>query len=368
MSNEVKYHSLGIGLEPISADPANPSQGQYQESDGTHRSAGLWRYDGTSWVPVGSGAGNLSIIYQEDFESSVKAADLITGQNPVFDTAGTFAGTLEDEETNPLSKRNSIKYTIGGSTNDWFHTNSIVLEEKSVGSTVDVSVHAKFSGANNVVRLVVWDDTNDAEIDDAFIEFAESREYNLIVDLPFNCQAIKVGFHASGTGTSGDELVFDDIQITQQSPAVVEQNRVLILKDNKPSGTAGQLLTPGSWDTRDLNTIDTDEIGISPLSSNQFTLPAGKYRIKAGSQCFQVNQNRIRLRNITDSQDTIVGFSETSPTNGSGNTTNLTGTFTIASSKTFEIQHRISTGNAGGLASSFGIDETYTIVEIFKVE
>lgn len=62
MAEVAKFYNR-LGLTPVSADPASPNQGEYQESDGTHREAGLWRYDGTEWVQIKGGSG---INYLED--------------------------------------------------------------------------------------------------------------------------------------------------------------------------------------------------------------------------------------------------------------------------------------------------------------
>lgn len=48
----VKSFRSGIVLDPVSADPSGPSEGQLQVSDGTHRTAGLWQYLGAAWVQV----------------------------------------------------------------------------------------------------------------------------------------------------------------------------------------------------------------------------------------------------------------------------------------------------------------------------
>lgn len=41
-----------IHLDPSDADPLSPIDGQLQYSDGTHRDAGLWQYQGSQWVSV----------------------------------------------------------------------------------------------------------------------------------------------------------------------------------------------------------------------------------------------------------------------------------------------------------------------------
>lgn len=155
-------------------------------------------------------------------------------------------------------------------------------------------------------------------------------------------------------------------------------NQFSYIKDIKASGTGGGNSTAGSYITRTLNTLeDTGAIGIT-LSSNQFTLPSGTYQIEASSPAIGSNDgtigHKIRLQNITDSVTTLLGTSECSFVSAAVGTatqsrTFLSGTISLSSSKTFEIQHRVqvSLTNGFGRPTTFGDNETYTIIKIQKV-
>lgn len=143
------------------------------------------------------------------------------------------------------------------------------------------------------------------------------------------------------------------------------------LSDVKSAGTAGGTFNSGAWQTRDLNTKDSDANSIVTLSSNQFTLQAGTYRIRAEARAFQVEIHKIKLRNITDSTDVIIGINAYTrqPYNGE-NASSLCGKFTIAGAKTFELQHRSTASFATegfGVAANFGVSEVYSVVELWKV-
>ena len=146
--------------------------------------------------------------------------------------------------------------------------------------------------------------------------------------------------------------------------------KVAYLKDVKPNNTPGGTFTSGAWQTRDLNTLTGDQSFIS-VSSNQFTLQPGTYHIESEAPAFAVDRHKSKLRNITDATDTIIGESAQATGGTSGYSTSLTeGTFSIASAKTFEIQHRCLTTlatNGFGLLANFGVDEVYTQVKITKV-
>jgi len=139
--------------------------------------------------------------------------------------------------------------------------------------------------------------------------------------------------------------------------------------NQKASGTPEGAFTSGAWRTRDLNTtIGNNTITGSSLSTNQFTLPSGTYRIFASAPTYAVNNHKAKLRNITDSTDTLIGTSEISHSTNDGATRSfVSGTFTIASQKTFELQHRCSTSSFFGQASSFSVNEIYSTVELWKL-
>jgi hypothetical protein len=141
------------------------------------------------------------------------------------------------------------------------------------------------------------------------------------------------------------------------------------VRDEKANGTNSGAPS-ASYTARILNTVLTNEISGASLASDQITLPAGTFYISALAPFRSVNIGKLKLRNTSDSSDTIIG------TNGfSGNATNATchtflhGRFTIGSSKVFELQFQATNLSLTGLgtAASFGDVEVYTDVQIWKV-
>ena len=143
-----------------------------------------------------------------------------------------------------------------------------------------------------------------------------------------------------------------------------------IIADQKAAGTNGGTFTSGSWQTRELNTELTDPDNIVSIATNQFTLAAGSYLIKASAPVYQVNFHQVRLYNVTDTATAIVGRH----TYGGASTpvqtnSELSGRITITDTKTFELQHRCSATRAtAGLGNGvdFGEVNIFAMVEIYK--
>jgi hypothetical protein len=156
------------------------------------------------------------------------------------------------------------------------------------------------------------------------------------------------------------------------SAPVTPTRAYAIFFDQKAVNTDGGTFTSGAFRTRDLQTTQVNTITGCSLASNQVTLPAGTYYVYARLPCFSVNRNEGRLRNITDSTTAILGtvnYSEY-PVN---NAVEIVGVFTIAGTKTFELQHYSNTTQAG---SGFGIGDgnalggqnlVYSIISIEKI-
>lgn len=137
-----------------------------------------------------------------------------------------------------------------------------------------------------------------------------------------------------------------------------------IFQDQKASGTAGGTFTSGAWQTRTLNTSVVNGISGASLASNQFVLPAGSYEIYVEAVSNSSGVSQLRLQNISDASTVALG--NVLPGVGSAS---VTGRVTIATSKTFEIQHRCAvtkTTDGLGVASSWGT-EVYCSVIIKKL-
>ncbi len=144
------------------------------------------------------------------------------------------------------------------------------------------------------------------------------------------------------------------------------QNPVAIIRDQKSSGTVAQTITSGSYVQRTLNTLEDPYSIVTSLSSNQFVLPAGRYLVEATAPTYATSYNKIKLANITDSTDQIIGAGAYNPGDVLTFAT-MSGIFTITSAKTFDIKHRVNVTNSGGLPTTYGDVEIYTQVKITRL-
>ena len=156
--------------------------------------------------------------------------------------------------------------------------------------------------------------------------------------------------------------------LTLTLPAA-NRSPMLIYRHTATDGSHGGTATSGSWQTRTINeeTVDTNSIG--SLSSNQITLPAGTYRLRAECSFYAVGYIQTRLYNATDS--TVIAYGHNGY-NASGQTypIPLECRFTIASSKAIRVEYRCTATSATygqGEASTWsGNEEVYATVVIIK--
>lgn len=181
----------------------------------------------------------------------------------------------------------------------------------------------------------------------------------------------------SGTPTVSGQIGYASNTLTHHNGTAVAtvettlNQGFIILEDRKAAGTNGGTFTSGARRTRDLNTEVVDIENHCTLSANQFTLAAGTYRVFAESTGFLVDGHRCWVRNVTDGVDVAFGMSAFSSSASLNCNTVATawGRFTIASSKTFELQAQCHFTNAGdgfGVQAN-GIDtEIYSRVTLWK--
>lgn len=178
-----------------------------------------------------------------------------------------------------------------------------------------------------------------------------------------------------GAGTSGQFLKTNGAGANPAWATLSDSfgSQLLHVRDEKANNTgAGGVST--SWFKRTLNTIMTNEISGASLSSSVITLPSGTYYIQSQVPTSVGQKFKARLRNTSDSTDTLI--SSTGLCDGVSLYTDISfvfisGRFTIAAQKNFEIQMITQSNDAGsgaaGTPANLGVVEVYTDVQLWKV-
>lgn len=144
--------------------------------------------------------------------------------------------------------------------------------------------------------------------------------------------------------------------------AYIGQLDILHVREEYSSGTTGPNSLTLDWKTRVLNTVVTNLISGASLASDQITLPAGTYRVRAHCGVFDVDRHKCRLRNITDGVTELVGGTDFAQNSDLSMTTSyLFGRFTIAAEKVFELQHYTQVAKTTG----FGVPVSSGEVEVY---
>jgi hypothetical protein len=183
-----------------------------------------------------------------------------------------------------------------------------------------------------------------------------------------------VGTAEIADGTVGADDLAATLDLSGKTltlPASVTASPYLEYREEQAAGTDAGGFTSGAWQTRTLNTEHADAGGHGSLAANQITLAAGTYEVDISCPAGVVNNHQAKLYNVTDAADTLIGTSEYC---GSGSTqytkSRITGRFTIAGSKVFEVRHQCQTTKATdgfGNACNFGVTEIYTVARFWKV-
>lgn len=147
------------------------------------------------------------------------------------------------------------------------------------------------------------------------------------------------------------------------------------------NGTSEIATSANVWFTRALNTTVYNGISGCSLSNtgagSQIILPPGTYYVRViaptGIRSTSPNQaesHKILLYNNTTAANLIMGSSNQNNSAAAANPINhalLQGSFTLSIESTIKILHRTSGTGSFGDATSFGDDEIYTTITIFKL-
>jgi hypothetical protein len=157
-------------------------------------------------------------------------------------------------------------------------------------------------------------------------------------------------------------------QVVQAVPTALA---TAIFNETQASGTAGGTFTSGSYVKRTLNTTVVNNITGCSIASSVITLPAGTYFVSAIAPALQVSNHKLRLQNTSDATTIAIGTNgSTAAANTVQTNATLVTCFTLAASKTIELQHRCATTAASyglGTQNGFSVSEIYASITIARI-
>lgn len=169
---------------------------------------------------------------------------------------------------------------------------------------------------------------------------------------------MKAGVEVEPRSMSPELVALAAEEITRELvPQLVPGEQILIVIDEKPSGTHGGTNSTGQWQVRDLNTVVVNTIPGASLSGNLITLPAGTYHINGRAPSAGTAGHKARLYDLSTSSVLLDGSSGASNQNAINNIDSvLNAVCSISSPRQLALEHRTSvskTGTGFGWGNSF---------------
>lgn len=291
------------------------------------------------------------------------ASGVITAASASNIVVAAQSGTADDLDTITMSgtPRLIVLQADAGDT---------ITVKHSTGN-IELNGGVDFALSGDKTLMLFWDGTNLADVSPVLS--GTGTYYQTVKDAgtPLT-QRIALNFVAGSgvTLTIADDAGNNETDVTIAATSTPGGDYICI-RDEKTQNTDGGTFTSGAWRVRDLNTETADTGGDASLSSNQITLTAGSYRCRIIAPATQCGRHQAQLYNTTDAATTIIGTSEFSGAAASTvpqTASVIAGRFTIAGSKTFEVQHQCEVTKATvgfGVASNF-TTEVYTVAEFWR--
>lgn len=172
---------------------------------------------------------------------------------------------------------------------------------------------------------------------------------------------------ASTLVTASDSIVSNDNDTTIPTCAAVVDyvDQYLVLRSVVVDVSSG-----GAFVARTLGTTVRNTITGASVSNPTFTLPAGKYLLRAFAMAYFCNRHYIKLQNTTDGTSTLVGSDGYSRNDSDSHPTPtvIDSYFEITGTKSFQVQHYADLGGAAlAMSTTDGTTEQTLSVIVQKI-
>ena len=251
-----------------------------------------------AWIPLGSGGGGgLDVFYTERFEEGTDETDFSCGNNATFLGGGTLDGTADLEEVTVIKGDNSFEYTAGATqanTEDDYCASPIInlsSKEGDGGKFIGINFWYTYSGLDDEVTVVVYDDTNNVVISsslDLLEASADPIRYSTSVYVPDGVTELRWGFQFNAVPTSASNVLrIDEVELTLNPYSYKDliEPRVFVRGVNNGGTTITANVTP-----IDFSMIDNSN---TYWDNNEFTAPYSTTYQVGGIVAFTTSVNDV---------------------------------------------------------------------------
>ena len=387
---DTAQHEAGLGFVRVDDasfnDQLNPVSAVLEVSAGDYFELDYYSQEATD---LGTVSGNeaswfaIEVIEDEETMGFFDRAKLlhVRDEQAATTQSGTFtSGSYQTRVLNTV-KTNEIVGASLGSNQITLPAGRYYVEARAPALQVDthkIKLRDTTGAADLIVGSPAFSDSTAGEASsDSVLRGQFVLTQTSVLELQHRCASTK---STNGLGPEpgtdfGVPAVFAEVYVWQMpelEAGVAIQGALIHVQDQKSDTTAGGTFTSGSFQTRDLNTVLTNEIAGASLGSNQITLPPGDYYIEATAPVFAISNHVLRLRDTTGTATLLAGpNSYADVTNLVNNRAVLSGRFSLATTSVLELQHQCAVTkatNGFGGNNSFGLGEVYSDLRIWKLK
>lgn len=353
-----KDPGVGDVLNPLIPQPVDERALKFRDAGGGNFEMVMSDNDPDQQVNDAANSAAAALVSEQAAALSETNASTSEGNAATSETnAGNSEIAAALSETNALDSENNAA-TSATAASDQLEGTSVTPLTIGTGTKVFITQANKFFEAG--VSLKITSNANPTNF-----MFGDVTSYSGTT-LTMNITVI------GGSGTFSDWTIrLSGLEGPEGS--TVFANQLLHIQDQKTFNNSGGSFIAGDYETRDLNTVLTNEIIGASLASNQITLPIGTYYLEASAPALKVSAHRIKVRDTTGAADLLIGTNTRSENVTSGTQTRsfVEGRFPLSAESIIEIQHRCNVDNLtngfGNLVNYSSEPEVYTDVKIWRI-